>query len=70
MNDQTLQALTALAEKLGTTGEHLWGILVAKSTVRAFEAGNGVLIMTTSDETIATIERGSLINAPFVLQQA
>lgn len=35
MNDQTLQALTALAMRLGTTVEHLWGVLVAQVPVNA-----------------------------------
>lgn len=33
MNQDTLNALTALAEKLGTTGEHLWGVLLQQAWV-------------------------------------
>ncbi len=31
MDDKTLQALTALANKLGTTAEYLWGVLLKQA---------------------------------------
>ena len=31
MNDKTLSALTALAQKLGTTAEYLWGVLLKQA---------------------------------------
>ena len=31
MDDKTLQALTALANKLGTTAEYLWGVLLRQA---------------------------------------
>jgi hypothetical protein len=31
MDDKTLQAVTALANKLGTTAEYLWGVLVKQA---------------------------------------
>ena len=33
MDDKTLQALTALANKLGTTAEYLWGVLVRQAPI-------------------------------------
>ena len=33
MDDRTLQALTALAEKLGTTAEYLWGVLLKQAPI-------------------------------------
>jgi hypothetical protein len=35
MDDKTLQALTALAQKLGTTAEHLWGVLLRQVPITA-----------------------------------
>ena len=33
MDDKTLQALTALAAKLGTTAEYLWGVLLRQAPI-------------------------------------
>ena len=33
MNDKTLEALTALATKLGTTAEYLWGVLLKQAPI-------------------------------------
>lgn len=33
MDDKTLQALTVLANKLGTTAEYLWGVLVRQAPI-------------------------------------
>lgn len=33
MDDKTLQALTTLAAKLGTTAEYLWGVLLRQAPV-------------------------------------
>lgn len=33
MDDKTLQALTALAAKLGTTTEYLWGVLLKQAPI-------------------------------------
>jgi uncharacterized membrane protein len=33
MDDKTLQALTALATKLGTTAEYLWGVLLKQAPI-------------------------------------
>lgn len=38
MNDQTLQALQALAAKLGTTVEMLWGVLLRQAVIEAVSA--------------------------------
>ena len=35
MDDKTLMALTALANKLGTTAEYLWGVLVRQAPISA-----------------------------------
>ena len=35
MNDQTLQLLKQLADKLGTTAEHLWAVLVKQAGIEA-----------------------------------
>jgi len=34
MDDKTLAALTALANKLGTTAEYLWGVLVRQAPLQ------------------------------------
>lgn len=36
MNDQTIALIRELAAKLGTTTEHLWGVLVAQARVDFF----------------------------------
>lgn len=33
MNDKTIELLRQMAEKLGTTGEHLWAVLVRQSYI-------------------------------------
>lgn len=33
MDDKTLQALIALAHKLGTTADHLWGVLLKQAPI-------------------------------------
>jgi hypothetical protein len=33
MDQNTLQAMTALAQKLGTTAEHLWGVLLRQAPI-------------------------------------
>lgn len=33
MDEKTLQALTALAEKLGTTAEYLWSVLIKQAPI-------------------------------------
>ena len=35
MNDKTELLIRELAEKLGTTGEHLWGVLVQQAAISA-----------------------------------
>lgn len=35
MNDKTLDLLTRLADKFGTTAEHLWGVLVKQAKIAA-----------------------------------
>lgn len=35
MNDKTIQLLEALAAKLGTTAEYLWGVLIRQAAVSA-----------------------------------
>ena len=35
MDDKTLQALTAIANKLGTTAEYLWGVLLKQAPISA-----------------------------------
>lgn len=35
MNDKTLDLLTSLADKFGTTAEHLWGVLVKQAGITA-----------------------------------
>lgn len=33
MNDKVLEALQTLAEKLGVTAEHLWGVLLKQAPI-------------------------------------
>jgi hypothetical protein len=35
MNEETLQAITALAQKLGTTSEYLWSVLIQQAYLEA-----------------------------------
>ena len=35
MNEETLQAVTALAQKLGTTSEYLWSVLIQQAYLEA-----------------------------------
>ena len=35
MNDKTIQLLEALAAKLGTTAEYLWGVLIKQASIDA-----------------------------------
>ena len=35
MDDKSIQALTALATKLGTTAEYLWGVLIRQAPISA-----------------------------------
>jgi hypothetical protein len=35
MNDKTLELLTRLADKFGTTVDHLWGVLVKQASLEA-----------------------------------
>lgn len=35
MNEETLQAVTALAQKLGTTTEYLWSVLIQQAYLEA-----------------------------------
>lgn len=36
MNNETLQALTELAQKMGTTTEYLWSILIAQARIDGY----------------------------------
>jgi len=35
MNDKTIELLNRLADKFGTTAEHLWGVLVKQAQIHA-----------------------------------
>ena len=51
MNDQTLELIRDLAEKLGTTTEHLWGVLMTQ----AFISGIGdVIFWRFSDSALSS----------------
>ena len=56
MNDQTLQALTALATKLGTTAEYLWGVLLRQAPL------SGVMTLVT----VAVMVVAAVLLARFV----
>jgi hypothetical protein len=43
MNEETLKFLRELASQLGTTAEHLWGVLVAQAPI----SGITFLVLTT-----------------------
>ena len=46
MNDQTLQLLRQLADKLGTTAEHLWAVLVKQAGIEArMDAGFAAMFL-------------------------
>lgn len=36
MNDKTIELINRMAEKLGTTAEHLWGVLVKQAVIGAY----------------------------------
>lgn len=43
MNDQTTKLITDLAAKLGTTADHLWGVLIRQAPISA--AVNAVVLL-------------------------
>lgn len=45
MDEKTLQALQALAQKMGTTAEYLWGVLVKQAPISATVDVIGVLVV-------------------------
>lgn len=53
MNQATIDALRALADKLGTTSEHLWGVLVRQAPISS--ATNLTLLVVTA---IALVKAG------------
>lgn len=44
MNEQTNQLIEKLAEKLGTTAEHLWAVLVRQAPITAITNIAGIII--------------------------
>lgn len=60
MNDQTTQLLRELAERLGTTTEHLWGVLVRQAPLSGlthlFCWGIAATIFTLSFKRIRKID--------------
>lgn len=44
MNDHTQEIIAKLAEKLGTTAEHLWGVLVTQAPITAATDTIGLLV--------------------------
>ena len=55
MNDQTLELIRDLAEKLGTTTEHLWGVLVTQ----AYISGVGDVIFRRFSDSAPSFYTGS-----------
>ena len=45
MSDKTEQLVRELAEKLGTTGEHLWGVLIQQAAINAVTSWLIVIVM-------------------------
>lgn len=43
MNEQTEKLLREIAAKIGTTGEHLWGVLIQQAYIRAWECVAGII---------------------------
>jgi len=37
MNKETIELINRLADKLGTTAEHLWGVLIVQARINAYE---------------------------------
>ena len=58
MNDQTLQVLTTLATKLGTTAEYLWGVLLRQATIAGVMNLTIVAIMVVAAVLLARFVRG------------
>ena len=48
MDDKTIQAITVLAEKLGTTAEYLWGTLLLQAKISGCIGICSVVIFTIS----------------------
>lgn len=49
MNDATQAALVALAGKLGTTAEHLWGVLIRQARIDAWlSLGQSVVMVAVA----------------------
>ena len=57
MNDQTLQALTTLATKLGTTAEYLWGVLLRQAPIAGAMNLTIVAIMVVATVLLARFVR-------------
>jgi hypothetical protein len=58
MDDKTLQALTALSTKLGTTVEYLWGVLLRQAPITgAIELVLMCVLVTTSLFLIQFVRR-------------
>jgi len=54
MNDKTIQLLTTLAEKLGTTTEYLWGVLLKQAPISGVING-GILLALAVSAVVAAI---------------
>jgi len=62
MNEQTLQMLQALAEKLNTTAENLWAVLIAQARIEGILSSIWVVVclvlMVASIKTARWIYKG------------
>jgi hypothetical protein len=60
MNPETLSALTSLALKLGTTTEHLWGVLVSQAPISS--TVGTVLLLLWFAACVYAVKRSAAVN--------
>lgn len=63
MDDKTLQALTALAEKFGTTAEYIWLVLIKQAPITGL-ADMAIMIFLVAAVTIwaRTVQRKTTVS--------
>ena len=63
MNKTSEQLVSELSEKLGTTAEHLWGVLVAQAPIEAsLFAGFALLMIAGLYFSLKYVEKKTVIN--------
>lgn len=64
MNDKTLDLLTRLADKFGTTVEHLWGVLIKQAAITAVAEIVMAMVMVAAWVWMFRFVRGKTTEKP------